>query len=292
MDVEKKSLTKRAQNERRLRLKRKPGPKPAESPSAAEQDMAHAVYLLDLISQGKVKPSTQETRKTVDKTSKRLTALAEQELAIRVQTYGDIDARNELVSKNLGLVHLVANQFFRPPFRYEDLAQEGILGLIRATETFDPDRGIRFSTYSVYWIRAKIQRLIQKNDKDDRPDYLPFTTENRESTSRKRGFSISFETTQFDDSMPLEEVIASKAKDPEKMYLDKEKETRLRAALKSVAEDMKDHRMHALIGKRLLTDNPESLTELGKKLDLSREGVRLLEKKILRAVKKRLRKWQ
>ena len=52
--------------------------------------------------------------------------------------------------------YLVANQFRRPPVRYEDLVQEGTMGLIVQQRLLKPDRGIRFSTYSVYWIRAKI----------------------------------------------------------------------------------------------------------------------------------------
>src|SRR5439155_5942595 len=100
---------------------------------------------------------------------RRLALEEEIELATRVQTSGDIDARNTLVMSNIGLVHLVANQFCRPPLRYDDLVQEGTMGLIRATETFEPNRGIRFSTYSVYWIRAKIQRMIQNLEKDDVP---------------------------------------------------------------------------------------------------------------------------
>jgi len=103
------------------------------------------------------------------KPRRRLTAEDEKALAERIQTWGDVDARNALVLANLGLVHLVANQMRRNGIRYEDLVQEGTLGLLRATETFEPHRNVRFSTYCVYWIRAKIQRYLQRLDRDDTP---------------------------------------------------------------------------------------------------------------------------
>src|SRR3989338_2082642 len=90
------------------------------------------------------------------KTGLRLSAEEEAGLALLVQKKGDIEARNKLVMANLGLVYFVANQMFRPYLRREDLLQEGLLGLMRASDTFRPDRQIRFSTYGVFFVLAKI----------------------------------------------------------------------------------------------------------------------------------------
>lgn len=71
-------------------------------------------------------------------------------------------ARNELVERNLRLVPYVCKTYFSlPPHRRDDAEQEGNQGLIRAAEGFDPDHGIRFTTYASYWIRNYIQRFCE-----------------------------------------------------------------------------------------------------------------------------------
>src|SRR5215213_6793169 len=72
----------------------------------------------------------------------------------------DKRTREALIKRHLGLVHLVAKRFRGMP--YEDLVQEGCIGLLIAIERFDPDRGYRFSTYAVVWIRQSISRALQK----------------------------------------------------------------------------------------------------------------------------------
>ena len=71
-------------------------------------------------------------------------------------------ARDVLVSKNMGLVYQAANTW-RHSSRMAllDLIQEGAAGLVRATELFDPDRGLRFSTYATPWVSSLIRRAIQ-----------------------------------------------------------------------------------------------------------------------------------
>jgi RNA polymerase primary sigma factor len=73
----------------------------------------------------------------------------------------DKRAREVLVKNHLGLVHLVAKKYWGMP--YEDLVQEGCIGLLIAIERFDPDRGYRFSTYAIFWIRQSISRALQQN---------------------------------------------------------------------------------------------------------------------------------
>lgn len=73
----------------------------------------------------------------------------------------DKRAREALIKWHLGLVHLVAKTYWGMP--YEDLVQEGCIGLLVAIERFDPERGYRFSTYANFWIRQSISRALQKN---------------------------------------------------------------------------------------------------------------------------------
>ena len=84
-----------------------------------------------------------------------LTHAEELELARRIER-GDLAAKDELVTANLRLVHSIAQRYRDRGVPIEDLVQEGSIGLIRAAEKFDHRRGLKFSTYAVWWIRRSI----------------------------------------------------------------------------------------------------------------------------------------
>lgn len=69
--------------------------------------------------------------------------------------------RNELVEKNIGLVHACANKFRGKGAEYDDLFQAGCVGIIKAAENFDPERGFSFSTYAVPVILGEIKRIFR-----------------------------------------------------------------------------------------------------------------------------------
>ncbi|HTG00608.1 MAG TPA: sigma-70 family RNA polymerase sigma factor [Nitrospirota bacterium] len=101
-----------------------------------------------------VKLYLQEIRKTP-----LLTFAEEQELAKRVQE-GDQEARARMIRSNLRLVVSIGKRYINRGLPFSDIIEEGNLGLIRAVEKFQYERGFRFSTYASWWIRQSIERAI------------------------------------------------------------------------------------------------------------------------------------
>ncbi len=75
----------------------------------------------------------------------------------------DLEDRNRFIEKHLPLVISIARKRLNQGLEFEDLVQEGILGLVTAAEKFDPDKGFRFSTYATWWIRQAIDDAVLKH---------------------------------------------------------------------------------------------------------------------------------
>jgi RNA polymerase primary sigma factor len=93
------------------------------------------------------------------KTRRLLTAAEEVRLAKRIER-GDPAARAEMIERNLGLVHAAARPYRGRGVPYDDLVQEGTIGLVRAVDKFDYRRGLRLSTYAMWWIRSSLLEAI------------------------------------------------------------------------------------------------------------------------------------
>jgi len=86
-----------------------------------------------------------------------LTAEQERQLGRRIREHADPVAREQMIRSNLRLVVKIAKEYSHPGMTLADLVAEGNLGLMRAVEEFDPNAGVRFSTYGAWWIRQAIK---------------------------------------------------------------------------------------------------------------------------------------
>ncbi|HDZ21102.1 hypothetical protein LCGC14_0094540 [marine sediment metagenome] len=107
------------------------------------------------------------------KSTELLTAKQEKQLARRIQEHNDIVAREQMIRANLRLVVKIASEYIGTGMTLADLVAEGNLGLIRAVEEFDPDAGVRFSTYGAWWIKQAIKHALNNTSQSIHvPEYM------------------------------------------------------------------------------------------------------------------------
>jgi RNA polymerase sigma factor (sigma-70 family) len=135
-----------------------------------------------------------------------LTAEEEIELAKGIER-GDLAAKERLINSNLRLVIKFARRYQGHGLSLQDLVQEAMLGLIRASEKFDWRRGYKFSTYAVLWIKQSIQRGL---DNTGRPVRIPAHIAHRE----RKVHRVDAELSARLDREPSDEEVAAKAELP------------------------------------------------------------------------------
>ncbi len=141
-----------------------------------------------------------------------LTAEEEIELAKRIEQ-GDPVAKERMINSNLALVVSIAKRYPQNELPLLDLIQEGIFGLIRATEKFDWRRGFKFSTYATYWIRQAVQRGIENKARTIRVPTNVAQRERKIARSRrtlagKLGRDPTDEEIAAEAELPVEQVVA------------------------------------------------------------------------------------
>jgi RNA polymerase primary sigma factor len=239
-----------------------------------------------------------------------LTFEEEQDLAKRVLK-GDLEAKHRLVNSNLRLVVSIAKKYTGRGMLFLDLIQEGNMGLIRASEKFDPFKGFKFSTYATWWIRQAITRAIADQARTIRiPVHMVETINKLRKVSRmllqKNGRQPTEEELAVGAEMPIDKVheIVKVAQVPlslempvgdedssklgdfvEDSSVDVPENDVIRELLR---EDLKDvmssltERESMVIRLRFGLDDgrPRTLEEVGRVYNVTRERIRQIEAKV------------
>ncbi len=248
-----------------------------------------------------------------------------EELAIKFQETGDADAAYRLVSANLRLVVKVAMDFQKYWMQnFMDLLQEGNVGLVQATKKFDPYRGVKFSYYAAYWIRAYILKFIMDNWRlvkigtTQAQRKLFFSLNKEKKLLEAQGFKPNpkmlaerlnvkerevIEMSQRMDSwdVSLESPVRSDSDDEQKSFLpqggpgieDIVASDEIIERLGEILDGMKDslnEKEQMILAKRLLSDTPLTLQNIADQFGISRERVRQIEANLLKKLKKHLEK--
>jgi RNA polymerase sigma-32 factor len=254
-----------------------------------------------------------------------LTREETEELAKHFQETGDPDAAYRLVSSNLRLVVKVAMDFQKYWMQnFMDLIQEGNVGLVQATKKFDPYRGVKFSYYAAYWIRAYILNFIMDNWRlvkigtTQAQRKLFFSLNKEKKLLEAQGFkpevkllaqrlnvkeSEVVEMNQRMDNweVSLESPVRSDSEDVQKSFLPQEgpdveemvASQEIRDRLAEIIEDLKgqlNDKEQVILDTRLLTDEPQTLQTIADQFDISRERVRQIEANLLKKLKKHFEK--
>ena len=248
----------------------------------------------------------------------------EHELALRVRDHNDADAAFRLVSSHLRLVVRIAMDFQRRWMQNVlDLVQEGNVGLMRAVNKFDPDKGIKFSYYASFWIKAYILKFIMDNWRmvkigTTQVQRKLFYNLNRERQklivqgfdpdaamlSERLGVTEDqinemdqrLASTDMSLNMPVGEdaggatrmdFLPALGPGIEDSLASDEIAGLVRSKLKTILPKLNEKELY-ILHNRLLTDEPVTLREIGERYNVTRERVRQLEARLLEKIRQHL----
>ena len=250
----------------------------------------------------------------------------EVELATKWRDEGDDRAMHELVMAYARIVVSAASRYRYYGLSNGDLIQEGNIGLMQAAKRFDPDRGVRFSTYAAWWIRASIQDHILRNwsivrtgttaahkslffklrrlrARIGEADGGPLSHEGRQKIAETIGVTVADVTVMeqrlsgADGSLnaavsqesesEAQDFLADDRPNPEQVVIELHDGEVLSRWLNDALSELSP-RERLIIMKRRLQDDGATLEQLGGVLGVSKERVRQLEHRALKKLKKSL----
>ena len=249
-----------------------------------------------------------------------MTREEERETALRVQMNGDGDAAQKMILANLRLVVKIAIDY-HSHLNLLDLIQEGNMGLVRAVQKYDPEKGTRFSTYASFWIRAFMLKflmdtwsMVKIGTKDsqrklfyslnrekvrlERAGITPSTgllarnldaspAEVEDMEQRLYHGDVSLEAPQHGEGEPLMDTIGS-GEDIEEMLIKKDSEEVLQRRLVDFKKLLSEKECF-ILDNRIMAEEPLTLREIGERFNTSRESVRQIQVKVSRNLVRNLR---
>jgi RNA polymerase sigma-32 factor len=251
----------------------------------------------------------------------------EYRLAKRWREQGDRDAANQLVTSHLRLAAKVAMGYRGYGLPVSEIISEGNVGLMQALNRFEPEKGFRFATYAIWWIRASIQDYILRswslvkigttvNQKrlffklrsakskiaafesgDLRPDQVALIAKDLDVTdqdvvdmNRRLGGDKSINAPLHEDGQTGEwqDHLVDQSPSPEAIVVEQdEKDYRHKALIAAI--DVLDDRERRIFEARHLADEPLTLEDLAEKFNVSRERIRQIEARAFEKVRKAAR---
>jgi RNA polymerase primary sigma factor len=236
---------------------------------------------------------------------------------LRRMVSGDQDARRRLIESYLGMVSALGRQYAnRWGVPLEDLLQEGALALVQAVDHYDPDRGMKLSTYATWWVKQAIRRAAMAQSRPvriperlwervgdlSRAERFSRSSAEQERWDRKPSEASSWSNEELEEvrcaltpvvsleapigegAYELEELLSDpSAEDPSDAVARSDARHRLAEALAALPER---ERM-VLVRRAGFAGHPQSVTNIGNSLGVSRERARQLEGKALKELRER-----